>query len=221
MDNTLTKCENCFTVFNSERMLEKKMNKIKALLIAGMMGFTMIAHAVTVDPSAADTLYVSIDGAVVQTDPARFDTTGETFFNVIFDSVGTASAVGSSFDINFSTLSAEILPVEAYLYKDDTSGSVGTGTIGKFDESLDLLVASATGLSASFSAIIDGGQAYFLKLVGVSNAIYDVKIGAVSTVPVPAAGILFASALFGVGVFGRRKKKSSATLMVGAFARAS
>ena len=219
MDNTLTKCENCFTVFNSERMLEKKMNKIKALLIAGMIGFTMIAHAVTVDPSAADTLYVSIDGAVVQTDPARFDTTGETFFNVIFDNVGTTSAVGSSFDINFATLSAEILPVEAYLYKDDTSGSVGT--IGKFDESLDLLVASATGLSASFSAIIDGSQAYFLKLVGISNAIYDVKIGAVSTVPVPAAGILFASALFGVGVFGRRKKKSSATLMVGAFARAS
>ena len=43
----------------------------------------------------------------------------------------------------------------------------------------------------------------------------------VSTVPVPAAGILFASALFGAGVFGRRKKKSTKTSMVGAFTRAS
>lgn len=43
----------------------------------------------------------------------------------------------------------------------------------------------------------------------------------VSAVPVPAAGILFASALLGAGALGRRKKKSANTLMVGAFTRAS
>ena len=43
-----------------------------------------------------------------------------------------------------------------------------------------------------------------------------------SEVSVPAAGILFASALFGAGIFGRRKKKStSSNVMVGAFTRAS
>ena len=43
----------------------------------------------------------------------------------------------------------------------------------------------------------------------------------ISTVPVPVAGLLFASVLFGAGVFGRRKKKSKKTLIVGAFARSS
>ena len=43
----------------------------------------------------------------------------------------------------------------------------------------------------------------------------------VSAVPVPAAGILFASALFGLAAIGRRKKKSTKASMVGVFARTS
>ena len=69
--------------------------KIKVLFIAGLIGFTTITHAVTVDPLAADTLYISIDGAVVQTDPASFNSTGETFFNVIFVSVGIYKFCGT------------------------------------------------------------------------------------------------------------------------------
>lgn len=195
------------------------MNKIKVLLmIAGFIGFTTTSHAVFIDSTAEDTLYVTVDGPVVQTDPARFDSTGETFFNVVFDNVGTTSVIGSSFDINFSTFSVDILPVEAYLYKDDTSSVSGTGT---FDESLDILVGNASGLAASFSAIIDNGQAYFLKLVGIADANYEVNIAAVSTVPVPAAGIMFATVLFGAGAYGRRKKQSTTNLMVGAFTRTS
>lgn len=192
---------------------------IKALLIiTSFIAFMPISHAVSIDPAASDTLYVTVDGPVVTSDPARFDSTGETFFNVIFDGVGTATTVGSSFDIDFSTLTAELLPVEVYLYKDDITDVSGTGI---FEDTLDSLVASASGLSASFSALIDGSQAYFLKLVGIADANYEVNIQAVSTVPIPAAGILFASALLGAGAFGRRKKKPSATVMVGAFARAS
>lgn len=193
------------------------MNKIKVLLImAGFISFTSMSHAVTIDPTAADTLYVSVDGPVVQSDPARFDNTGETFFNVVFDGVGSTTAVGSSFDINFFARTFEVLPVEAYLYKDDTS-TTGAGTF----DSLDLLVGFGSGLSANFSALIDGSQAYFLKLIGTADANFEVNINAVSTVPVPAAGILFASFLFGVGVLGRRKKKFTKNSMVGAFTRAS
>ncbi len=188
------------------------------LIIAGFVGFTTTSHAVFVDSAAQDTLYVSVDGPVVQSDPARLGTSGEVFFNVVFDNIGTASAIGSSFDINFATFSAELLPVEVFLYRDDTSDSTGVGT---FDKTLDILVGSASGMSASFNAIIDDSQAYFLKLVGIADAIYEVNIGAVSAVPVPTAGILFATALFGAGAFGRRKKKSASTLMVGAFTRAS
>lgn len=43
----------------------------------------------------------------------------------------------------------------------------------------------------------------------------------VNPVPVPAAGILFATALFATGLIGRRKKKSTTNIMVGAFTRAS
>lgn len=194
------------------------MNVIKAIFfIVSYISFSAMGYAVTIDPTAADTLYVSVDGATVTSDPGRFDTSGETFFNVVFDNVGITTGVGSSFDIDFSTMTGEIIAVDAYLYKDDITN---TGA-GFFDESIDTLVASASGLSASFSALIDGSQAYFLKLVGIVDANYEVNINAVSTVPVPAAGILFASALLGAGLYGRRKKKSSANLMVGAFTRAS
>jgi len=43
----------------------------------------------------------------------------------------------------------------------------------------------------------------------------------VNVVPIPAAGILFASALFGLGVIGRRKKKDTKTTMVSVFTRTS
>ena len=58
---------------------------------------------------------------------------------------------------------------------------------------------------------------YMLELIGEADRRYDVQVAAV---PVPAAGILFASALFGAGALGRRKKKAKASV-VGAFARAS
>jgi len=194
------------------------MKLIKALLlIVSYINFSAIGHAVTIDPLAADTLYVTVNGAIVTSAPGRFDRTGETFFNVVFDNVGTTTGVGSSFDIDFSTMTGEILAVDSYLYKDDITNS----NAGFFNESIDILVASASGLSESFSTLVDGSQAYFLKLVGIADANYEVNISAVSTVPVPAAGILFASVLLGAGLYGRRKKKSTANMMVGAFTRAS
>jgi len=80
----------------------------------------------------------------------------------------------------------------------------------------DSLVVS--GINALSNFTLMSGIQYFLQLTGPSNTGYS---GSISTVPVPAAGILFASALFGAGFLGRRKKKASKTVMMGTFARAS
>ena len=68
----------------------------------------------------------------------------------------------------------------------------------------------------NFAVSLSSG-AYRLILTGTEGLDYN---GNISAVPVPAAGILFASALFGAGVLGRRKKKAKVSV-VGAFARAS
>ena len=74
-----------------------------------------------------------------------------------------------------------------------------------------------TGLN-SLSASLVHGVHYFIEFTGTLGDSYNADVAAV---PVPAAGILFASALFGAGALGRRKKKSAKASMVGAFTRAS
>ena len=77
--------------------------------------------------------------------------------------------------------------------------------------------------SEFMASLLDGTYRIGAKLqsIGDANDANDSSTYMVSTVPIPAAGILFASVLLGLGVFGRRKKKSANTLMVGAFTRAS
>lgn len=89
-----------------------------------------------------------------------------------------------------------------------------------------LFNAMATGTSSLMYDTIVANTTYYLQLTNLTleNFGYEVQVSAssaVSTVPVPAAGILFATALFGIGLVGRRKKKTSTNLMVGAFTRAS
>ena len=79
------------------------------------------------------------------------------------------------------------------------------------------------------SGLFDGTYRIGVKLqsigdacpTGVDDCANDSSTYMVSTVPIPAAGILFATALFGAGLLGRRKKKSTKASMVGVFARAS
>jgi len=87
---------------------------------------------------------------------------------------------------------------------------------------LDSMGMAISGLSGSttLKAVLDAGS-YFLRLdIGDGEVSYSGGI-TVSPVPVPAAGILFASALFGAGFIGRRKKKATQSNMIGAFARAA
>lgn len=70
------------------------------------------------------------------------------------------------------------------------------------------------------TGLLDGQVFEFFNVGGGANSEFYINNIGISTVPVPAAGILFASALFGAGALGRRKKKAKASV-VGAFARAS
>ena len=73
-------------------------------------------------------------------------------------------------------------------------------------------------VGGGISAMLMVGTTYYLKLSGDDGEAYAVDV---SAVPVPAAGILFASALFGAGALARRKKKATKSNMIGAFARAA
>ena len=93
---------------------------------------------------------------------------------------------------------------------------------GFFDILVDGTMHNNIALSgAPLEAIGLVGKTFeFFNIGGGVGSQFYVNTISVSAVPVPAAGILFASALFGAGALGRRKKKAKASV-VGAFARAS
>jgi len=89
-----------------------------------------------------------------------------------------------------------------------------------FENNMAGILTNQVGITTGggIAALLDIGTTYYLKLSGADGESYAVDI---SAVPVPAAGILFASALFGAGALSRRKKKATQTNMVDAFARAA
>ena len=199
------------------------MKKINMLIMAGLLSLTSMANAFTLDPTADGTLAVTVDGPSVS-DGGFFGigdgTTASAFFNLVLDTGGFSEAAGTSIDINFPGPVVTTNPVSVFLYRDGP-GAAGDGV---FDVMTDVLIDSASGTAATISAFLNGTTTYFLQLVGLSESSYNVEVAASSPVPVPAAGILFASALFGAGALGRRKKKTAKTAktaMIGAFARAS
>jgi len=143
----------------------------------------------------------------------------------IFTGTGTGSKfydLQAAFDIDArfiaSATKASLDPTEQVvtinLFQD-------TGALGVFDnlDSMipDMLLATSTGFNAAFSWFLTSGTSYFLEFITTPQSGLSAEI---SAVPVPAAGILFASALFGAGFLGRRKKKAQ-TAVMSAFARAA
>lgn len=185
------------------------MNKIKAFLIAGLLSLSSVSFASTVTYTgltldhAGSISLISMDGGVTVGGifgEAEVGTgLGSVYYDMTLDSgSATAIAIGSSFDVSTFTVF-------------DVAFSV-------FD-SLTFDAASLIGSGVnSISASLDAGVTYYLQLTGIADTSYNVDVAAV---PVPAAGILFASALLGAGAFGRRKKKTAKNSMVVAFTRAS
>lgn len=182
------------------------MNKIKALLIAGLLSLSSVSFASSVSyiyeagyagNNAGEFGTISLNngdgGATVG---GIFDNTGSVYYDMSIDA-GAVASIGSSFDITTST--------------------IHDITISIYDSlAFDAASLIATGVNSIHADLI-GGVDYFLQFTGVTGTSYNVDVAAV---PIPAAGILFASVLLGAGAFGRRKKKPKASV-VGAFARAS
>ena len=194
------------------------MNKLQTLLTAGLLSLTSVSFAslVTIDTSTAGDIYTgtAIHGGSIVLDvnqPERFSdsfrndnddlTTSDTSLYYEFKINSGAESVGSVFNV------IETDPVKV--------GVVGIEIYDDISMSALSLVLSADNKFAT--SLLSNGVQYYMVLTGQENTGFTADV---SAVPVPAAGILFASALFGAGALGRRKKKAKASV-VGAFARAS
>lgn len=212
-----------------------------------LMSIVNVSHATTLSFTNIEnnTVDISDQLSVVVADT----TDGVTF--TFFNNVGITSSVTdiyfdegeadlySGFEIIGSSAGAIFEPT-AITDSAATPGNLPGGNAVSFsaDYSADIAGNPENGLDTSSDYVT------FLALAGADFTSYDdlvtallsgtARIGLhvqafadgssdsyVSTVPVPAAGILFATALFGIGLVGRRKKKTSTNLMVGAFTRAS
>lgn len=183
-----------------------KMNKIKALLVVALLSLSSVSNATTVTAGTT----VGSEGTINLVTNDGGTTLFGNFGQLIGDYTDGITAT-VFYDLN-------VLP------SDSTAISIGTsnqasGTIYSiffelFEKESGILVAMGDSISAALMASTD----YILQLTGQTGTSYTVDVAAV---PVPAAGILFASALLGAGAFGRRKKKSAQNQMVGAFTRAS
>ena len=178
------------------------MNKLQALLIAGLLSLTSVSFASYVDGSGTIIIENNTADLLVA---GQFDATKELFYDMkmsdangfdgILTAIGTATEAGGTPEFGYA---------DVYLYLASDLGNAIAGGMGMHHISHMLAV----------------GTDYVIRLVEQGDMDLSSSSLRVSSVPVPAAGILFASALLGAGAFGRRKKKAQ-TSVVGAFARAS
>lgn len=201
------------------------MNKLQALLIAGLLSLSSASFATSIsytsdyiDVGIGDAVYGTGYGAVLNGDQAGTITLDNDGVRQRFE--GELASVANNPDGTASTAQTSAW-WEVIINADDLV------TFGWADNTLDpsdLTVQFFDGMTALSPAFLGdfsvslGAGTYKMLLTGTQGRHYD---GDISAVPVPAAGILFASALLGAGAFGRRKKKSLNASMVGAFTRAS
>ena len=184
---------------------EIKMNKLQALLIAGLLSLSSVSFASTVDYAGGLTAnssgLIEVSNNTSDLNVAgQFSDTKELFYDIRmadgFD--GLLTTFGSSTLANNDPFAAF---ADVFLYE------------------AGILVAGGVNMN-SFTYLLATGTTYLVQLVESDLLSSSSSSLTVSSVPVPAAGILFASVLLGAGAFGRRKKKAQASV-VGAFARAS
>lgn len=190
------------------------MNKIKAFFVAAcLLAVSSASYASTV---TAGTTSGSQGTVTLDSTPAIIGglfTGGSVFYDLLATSNNPVSIIGlnAQAGVGFSNL-------DVYLYSEN-------GDAINFQPTplmnADTLIDSDSGLFTSITAALMTGVHYYLQLNGAAGYSYNVTISEISAVPVPAAGLLFASVLFGAGALSRRKKKAANTSVVGAFARAS
>lgn len=192
------------------------MNKLKALLIAGLLSLTSVSFASSI--SYSDEYLAGSDVTVADGHQAGTITLANDDTTIGFNgrlAASTASTTSAWYELILVGSNSSDLVTFGWAYNTAQPNDL---TITFLDALGGSLGAAYTNLMGNFSVSLTANTTYRMLLSGSQGRSYD---GQVSAVPVPAAGILFASALFGAGVFGRRKKKSAKISMVGAFTRAS
>jgi len=183
------------------------MKNIQTLLIAtALMCITSLSHASSVTPgvgSSGSLGFIFLDGGALSFDSG---TPASGFYDL-----------RAAFDLDFNLLITDnpgMVTVNLYQDSDSFFSMIGT-----FSAEEDPSIASGT--NSLMASILGGEDAplYFLQFL--SEGAYTASITSPSTVPVPAAGILFASALFGAGALRRRKKKNAMTAINGDFSHTS
>jgi len=210
---------------------EHIMKTMKNLLLAvGMLAMSTTASAMTVntdsytgtfsnDNDVATQLIFMASSGTVTAQTFGYGGGTQADGNVVV--AGGFDPILSLFNVGTGALIAQ---------NDDAGGLVDPVTMAAFDSLIDgiFLLAGTYQLvltqfsnfpSEPFGTFTDSGTTNYQDVTGdfrTADYAFDVTV---STVPVPAAGILFASALFGAGFIGRRKKKATQSNMIGAFTR--
>jgi len=194
------------------------------MLAVSMLAISATASAVSVTTTLSTTGTLATDDSMALT----FFTVSElsTFTAQSFSYGGGTQAdsnvvAAGGFDTILSLFtSAGVLVAQ----NDDGGGLVDPTTDEALDSLIDGILLGAGNYFLGISQfsflptdLFSGGTSGATNFGGRTSAYaHDITL---STVPVPAAGILFASALFGAGFLGRRKKKAKKSNMIGAFAR--
>ena len=219
------------------------MNKLQAILIAGLLSLTSVSFASTfnflADASGNEHGALEITSTVdsITVTASGSNSSGATAYAYLDDGAGlgvcSTGLTGSlqcidPADDNVTNNETLKLAFDTKVRFDELSlldyNHRTTGFAGDFDIKVDgVLLPIHTALALSASPSVTGlvGKVFeFINNGGGQGYEFYISDISVTAVPVPAAGILFASALLGAGAFGRRKKKAQASV-VGAFARAS
>ena len=210
------------------------MNKIKTLIVAlGLMSFSVIGQAGLITMpgpgfvGTTDSLgTISLIGDAPLTNFGdNFVASLDVFYDVALDVSSFVSISVSSSVQGIPFSDPKDVSIELFQSNGDGLFNMLDGpSIASDATNPAIIAANMIDSALILNMFLDATSNYFLRIIGVDpTATYDVAAIAVlppSEVPVPAAGILFASALFGAGFLGRRKKKAK-TAVMGAFARAA
>jgi len=200
---------------------EKLMKTIKSFMVAlGLLAISSTSYASSFMMgvgTAGSEGTISFDGVNTQSFSSQLvggtefiseANTDDVFFDLVVTTNTDANTIVSSFHIN--PVSFYDVFVQVFLAGVDNMFTPGVAG--------DDGMAIATGNNGVDLTGLLTTEAYYIQ---VTAPIGTNVQGEISAVPVPAAGILFASALFGAGFIGRRKKKAASTTMTDAFARAA
>jgi len=180
------------------------MNKklINASVALALLAGSQIASAQTVP--ASQWLNITVDGPSVNF-TGVFGQAPDDLWGVTLDSNGNfgASAISYVFKLGaFNVITQQFAQLGVSLWED-------TDNDGEFSGA-DTQLATDFGFAPVVTAYLAATpQKYFLQISGTDGYNYAGQANALSTVPLPAAGLLFAPALLGLGALRRKQAKAN------------